>query len=130
MSKLKQKQKREQPTTYFGLPRMLLTADMFPRPIPAFNISGETEVRTHLGGCISIAIMYVTFIFATLKLQHLLSRHNPSVNVFVDQDALSYDDIWDGANEDDFMVAFAVVDYMSGEAKSDKKFVKWFAQYS
>ena len=50
--------------------------------------------------------------------------------MFVDQDALSYDDIWDGANEDDFMVAFAVVDYVSGEAKSDKRFVKWFAQYS
>ena len=127
MSKQKQKQKREQPTTYFGLPRMLLTSDMFARPIPAFNISGETEVRTHFGGCISIAIIYVTFIFATLKLQHLLSRHNPSVNVFVDQDALSSDDIWDGANEDDFMVAFAVVDYISGEAKTDKSFVKWFA---
>ena len=107
---------------------MLLTADMFAKPIPTFNINGETEVRTHLGGCISLLVMYVTFIFATLKLEHLLSRHNPSVNVFVDQDALSSDDIWSGAEEEDFMVAFAVVDYISGDPKNDKKFIKWFGQ--
>ena len=60
--------------SHLGLPKMLLTLDMFGAPLPAFNMQGEDTVRTHCGGCISLAIMYVTFLFATLKLQQLQNR--------------------------------------------------------
>ena len=74
-------------------------------------------------------IMYVTFIFATLKLQHLMSKHNPSVNVFVDRDAFDESYIWSGADDPDFMMAFMVADYSTGEPKNDPAFVKWYVQY-
>ena len=92
----------EQRVAYLGLPRMLLTLDMFGSPLPAFNVRGEQSVRTHCGGCVSLLIMYLTFIFATLKLQHLMSKHNPSVNYFVERDAFDESDVWDGEDNEDF----------------------------
>ena len=81
---------------------MLLTLDMFGTPLPSFNIQGEDQVRTHCGGCVSLLIMYVTFLFATLKLQHLLSKHNPSVNDFVDTDAYDANFVWSGEDFENF----------------------------
>lgn len=115
--------------TYFALPSMLLTLDMFGAGIPAFNVMGKDQVRTHCGGCLSLVILSVTFLFATLKLQHLLSRHNPSVNTFVEKDAFDDSDIWLGTDNEDFMLAVTVVDYATGEVKDDPKFVKWYGQY-
>ena len=71
----------------------------------------------------------MTFLFATLKLQHLLSRHNPSVNTYIEKDAFDDSDIWLGTENEDFMLAVTVVDYATGEVKDDPKFVKWFGQY-
>ena len=70
--------------------------------------------------------MYTTFLFAVLKLQHLLSKHNPTVNTFVQRDAFDETDVWRGADNDDFMMAFAVVDFVTGEVKNDPRFVKWY----
>ena len=81
---------------FIGLPKMLLTLDMFGAQLPTFNLKGEEKVRTHCGGCTSLIIIYVTFLFATLKLQHLLSKHNPTVNTFVQRDALDENEIWSG----------------------------------
>ena len=63
---------KPQPTSKVALPRMLLTMDMFGEPLPTFNIKGESDVRTHCGGCISITIIYIVFYFAAVKMQHLL----------------------------------------------------------
>jgi hypothetical protein len=98
---------------FFGLPKMLLTVDMFGSPLPGFNAGGDESVRTHSGGCLSLIIMYITFLFATLKLQHLMMKHNPSVNVFVDEEAFDETDVW-YAEEQDFIMAFSVVDYGTG----------------
>ena len=84
------------------MPNMLLTLDMFGSPLPSFNIKGEDTVRTHFGGCVSFIIMFVAFLFATLKLQHLLSRHNPSVNYFVERDAYDGEFIWSGEDFENF----------------------------
>ena len=78
------------------MPNMLLTLDMFGAPLPAFNLNGKEKVRTYGGGCMSLSIIYVTFLYATLKLQHLLSKHNPSVNTFLVRDALDENEIWSG----------------------------------
>ena len=124
----KEAKAKEPSKSYIGLPRMLLTLDMFSEPLPAFNIDGSGSVRTYCGGCVSLLMMYVIFLFAVLKFQHLISKHNPSVNTFVERDAFDENDVWVGS-ETDFMMAFAVTDYLTGEIKADKKFVKWFAQY-
>jgi len=114
---------------FFGPPKMLLGLDLFSSPLPAFNIRGEDSVRTYTGGCLSLIIMYIAFLFATLKMDHLLSKYNPSVNDYVEMEALDEDDIWYGSEHDDFFMAFSIVDYVSGEVKNDPRFVKWMAQH-
>jgi len=110
------------------MPKMLLTMDMFGAPLPTFNVRGEESVRTYTGGFVSIIIIYVAFLFASLKLQHLMSKHNPSVNIFKEEDAFDADDVWSG-DEQDFFMAFAVADFVTGELKNDPRFVKYNAEY-
>ena len=113
---------------FFGPPEMLKTLDMFGAPLPAFNVRGENAIRTHCGGCVSLLIMYVTFIFATLKIQHLLSRHNPSVNNFVERNVFDHTDDY-SPREKDFKLAIRVEDYVTGEMKNEPNMVKWTAYY-
>ena len=127
MSEESEQQKEQK--THFALPGMLLTVDMFGAPVPTFKIQGEEKVRTHFGGLISLLIFYVTTWFALLKLQHLLSKYNPQVNIFTEHDAFDESDVWDGNDEDDFMMAFAVVDFYTGEVKNNSTFVKWVGKY-
>lgn len=87
---------------------MLLSLDLFGAPAPTFNIRGESEVRTFCGGIVSSVIITVTILFALLKLQHLLSKHNPSVNAFEDKNAWGTGDVMMPGDSDDFMMAFAV----------------------
>ena len=108
---------------------MLLTLDMFSEPLPGFNVRGERSVRTHIGGCISLIIIYVLFLHGMLKFEHLVEKHNPSVNKYMHWNAFSDYDLWKGSENEDFMMAFAVVDFVTNEVKDDPSYVKWFAEY-
>ena len=114
---------------YSILPKMLLTLDMYKEPLPSFNIDGLTHVRTHCGGLVSLIIILILFMFSVLKFDHLLSKHNPQVNTFVDKDVFDENDVWNADADDDFIMAFAVADFITGEVKDDPKFVKWFASF-
>ena len=124
----KQEQSKAE-ASYFGMPGMLLTLDMYQEPLPTFNIAGFSNVRTHCGGLTTLIIILVLFMFALLKLQHLLSKHNPQVNSFVEKDAFDENDVWTTGDSDDFMMAFTATHFINGEVKNDPKFVKWYAQY-
>ena len=89
-----QAQQKSELKSGIGYPGMLLTIDMFGEPLPNFNIKGKSEVRTHCGGCLSMVLIFTVIMFATLKFQHLLMKHNPTLNVFEDRDALDVTDIW------------------------------------
>ena len=80
--------------------------DLFGRPLPQANLGGMEQVQTHYGGCISLLFAFITFLFASLKLQHLLSKHNPQVNSFVEESAFDIDDKFSIASHSDFMIAF------------------------
>ena len=77
-----------------GLPKMLLTMDMFSEPLHTFNIKGQSDVRTHSGGCLSMLIIITAIAFALVKLDHLLARHNPTVNIFTQENAFDETEIW------------------------------------
>ena len=77
-----------------GLPKMLLTMDMFGEPLPSFNIKGQSDVRTHCGGCLSMLIIITAIAFALAKLEHLLAKQNPSVNIFTNANAFDETEIW------------------------------------
>lgn len=51
----------------FGLPKMLLTMDMFPAALPEFNSQGKLSIRTFFGGFISVGFLYVMFLYAVVK---------------------------------------------------------------
>ena len=89
----KVRQKSEK-TSGIAYPGILLTMDMFSEPVPNFNIRGKSEVRTHCGGCLSIAITCAIIMFAAHKFLHLLFKLNPTVNIFTKRDALDVTDIW------------------------------------
>ena len=67
--------------------------------------------------------------FSVLKFDHLLSKQNPQVNVYVERDVYDESDEWNAGEDDDFIMAFTVGDFVTGEVKDDPKFVKWFANY-
>ena len=46
--------------------------------MPAFNIDVESKVNTVIGGVISALIITLVFIYAGIKLDHLVNRDNPN----------------------------------------------------
>ena len=58
---------------------ILLGLDLFGKPMPTFNLKGNTEKNTLVGSLSSIIIMTLTFLFGLLKLEHLSLKKNPSI---------------------------------------------------
>ena len=85
-------------------------------------------MHTYCGGCLTLLIILVVFMFSALKLLHLLSKHNPHVNTFVDRDVFNENDVWQAENDQDFMMAFAVTNLFTRDSLEDPKFVKWYAE--
>ena len=93
-------------------PPFLLNMDMFGSALPTFNLKGKTEIRTACGGTVSLMIIYITFLFASLKLVHLVTKHGPLVNSFEIADAYGFEDIFSSADEN-FMLAVSLEDYFT-----------------
>ena len=89
----------------FGLPKMLLEADLFPAPIPQFNSRGEEAVKTYFGGLISLIIKYLFILFALVKFEHLMTRHNPQIVEYDETNALDATDEYNPGEDSSFMIA-------------------------
>lgn len=78
----------------FGLPmpKMLKTMDMFPADLPKFNMQGEDSIKTNIGGCCSIIIIYISIMYAAHKFIHLITKHNPQIVTFEIRDAFGEED--------------------------------------
>ena len=46
----------------------LKNIDIFGKQTPQLNIRGQNKIKTHLGGCITLIILIITFLFASLKM--------------------------------------------------------------
>ena len=46
-----------------GLPKMLLTLDLFPAKIPVFNSQGKSAIPTYFGGLVSLVLNFVWLIY-------------------------------------------------------------------
>ena len=64
------------------MPPCLKTIDMFGRLYPGFNLRGEQKVKTSCGGITSLVVLYLVFMFAILKLTHLITYHQPDINMY------------------------------------------------
>ena len=85
-------------------------------------------MNTSLGGLLSISIMLAVGLFATVKFEHMVVRHNPSVNKYVSKNSHDAEAIFD-TKDDDYAMAFALTDFMTGKPKDDPRFIRWYATY-
>ena len=100
--------------------------DFFRTSVPSFNIAGTDQVRTSIGGVLSISVTCITLLFALQKLQHMLGRSYPNINIYDDKYALTKDDQLE-LSSDSFQMAFVLEDTMKSELLDDPKFVRWYA---
>ena len=57
--------------------------DLFGAPIAQFNLDGDDRVKSFVGALLTMVIVSVTFMFAALKMRHLIERHNPNITTVV-----------------------------------------------
>ena len=112
-----------------GMPLFIKKLDLFGTPYPIFNIDGSSTLTTNTGGVFSILIFYVVFVFGVVKFAQMFSRDNPSVNTYFEKEVYTIEDKFNMVDEE-FMVAFSLEDYNTGEAKTDPNYVKMYALYS
>ena len=73
--------------------------------------------------------MIVTFLFAMVKLQELVTRQNPTINEYILKNEYSSDDVMDlGDTTNDFIYAFGLVS-VTGKPFNDPRFVRWLGTY-
>ena len=74
-------------------------------------------------------IIYVTLLFAILKFVNMINKENPTVFSYFEPDAVDVDYMFNMIDED-FMIAFSLEDYNTGETKMNTDYVKFYAMYS
>lgn len=72
----------------------------------------------------TIFLFIVLIMYATRKFQIWLFREDPFVATYTDEGAFSSDDMLD-LRDANFMIAFAVFDYVSGKPYIDDTMVQW-----
>ena len=77
---------------------------------------------------LSIVLMVIVYLFALLKLSHLLERKNPLVNTFELTKELGEDGRF-LPHESRFAMAVALQNFVTTEYKSDPRYVKWASYY-
>ena len=110
-----------------GIAHLLQSVDVFGKPVPGFKVSGHERVNTTIGGLFTLFMMTILFLFGLLKLQQLLTHHNPTINTYTEVDAMigeTFDPL-----EHDFFMAVGLEEYTTKEIKGDPRFVKWLATY-
>ena len=101
---------------------------MFNHAVPSFNLKGNSRVGTVIGGLLSLTIIYITFLYGCTRLLHLYKRKNPTINTYERSDAFSTQERL-SLNEFNFMMAFTMENYFSGQTLDDPRYVKWVATY-
>ena len=121
-------QKRED-CAGFGLPKMLIEADSFPAPLPLFNSKGQEAIKTYFGGLVSLIINYLFFLFAVVKFQQLVTRHNPQIVEYLETFGFDGTDEYNPGEDENFMIAVGFVDHFTGEAFNDPRYLKWIDNF-
>ena len=100
--------------------------DSFAKEVPAFNIQGQSQVQTLVGGCFTLLIMIITFSYATSKMIDLSQKKDPFITQSVEKD---FYDASKGLNlnQANFRLALGAINY-NNESRNDPRYVKWIAR--
>ena len=100
--------------------------DFFGVKLPQLNVKGEEQVKTSAGGLLSFLIMCVTFVFALLKIQHLINFKKPSIASFYQDLDVGPENAFN-LGSDGFMIAFGIETYIDG-LRNNPRFLKWIVR--
>ena len=85
-------------------------------------------MKTYAGGLLSLFIVFLTFLFALLKLQHLLDYKNPSISTFDQEIEAGEENAFPLSSDDGFNMAFTL-DKFNGSVINDERYFKWVARF-
>ena len=60
--------------------------DSFAKKVPAFNIDGQSQVQSLVGGCLTLLIMVLTFSYAASKMIDLSQKKDPFITYSEEKD--------------------------------------------
>ena len=72
----------------------------------------------------SILTAYVVFLFAVLKTKQMVTKHNPVITSYVEEDVYDSEDRYD-LSDPEFMIAFMVENEYTKTLINDPRFIKW-----
>ena len=100
--------------------------DSFAKDVPAFNIGGDSQVQTLVGGCLTLLIIILTFSYAASKMIDLSQKKDPFITQSVEQ---GYYTATNGLNLNaaNFRFAIGVTGY-DAVTRNDPRYVKWIAR--
>ena len=101
--------------------------DMFGASLPVFNLSGETQVRTKTGGCLSLMFMAIFLAYGAVKFGQMMSKHNPFISEITEINFFDIETKLD-LNEIKFRMAFSVEGFLDKEIKDDPRYVKYIVR--
>ena len=90
-------------------------------------MGGRTAISSLSGGIFSLAILMLMLFYASIKVVHLISHHNPSISQYRDPYFYGPGKKVD-LKAENIRVAFVVEGFIDGETKDDPKFVKYITR--
>ena len=100
--------------------------DIFGKDVPAFNINGEAEVKTLLGGILTCIVFVLTFSYATSTMIDLTMKKDVVITQSVESDFYSASNGLN-LNQAKFRFAIAAGDFYN-EPRNDPRYIKWIAR--
>lgn len=101
--------------------------DMFGMRLPQFNLKGNSLIHTRTGGVLTFFLVVLMLSYGLIKFIHLLSKHNPQIQQFLDEELFDFTEILN-LNEIKFRVAFSVEGYHDRNMKNDPRYTKFLVR--
>ena len=95
--------------------------------MPTFNLKGESEVKSVVGGLLTLTIIAVVLYYASNTLIDVFERKNPIISTNNIKDYYDEKDELD-LDEANFRFAIGAKEFYSNKSLIDPKYVKWVAK--
>ena len=99
--------------------------DLFKEELPMLNLKGKARVPSMCGGLMTILIITVMTIYSLFKLELLVSRRNPNVSTYLEEQVLSSTDRLH-LKRKNLKFAWAIEGYIDKSIKDNTEFVKTY----
>ena len=89
----------------------LTNIDSFGKQVPGFNIKGSSSIGTVIGGFVTVIVLSLTLLYATVKTMHLIGKENPVMSSLTIPSYYNSTDRY-YLNEANFRMAFSVEGFL------------------